>query len=205
MTTIFLIVGLGNPGSAYVMTNHNVGFACADFLADSLDFPVLREKFNGLYSEKTFEITTAGDRRAYQKIIILKPQTFMNSSGVSVQKFIQFYKINPENVVVIHDDLDLKPGTIRIKFSGSSGGHNGIKSIENIIGSGFWRIRVGIGRPDCKDYPTKDYVLAKISDELKQKLPVVFKAISNNIKEFLLEKHPKSISISKIKVDANPS
>ncbi len=202
MITIFLIVGLGNPGSAYASTNHNVGFISVDFLAKTLGFPPFKENFNGLYSEKTFDETTNDGKHDFYKVIILKPQTFMNSSGISVQKFVKFYKITSSNVIVIHDDLDLKPGDIKIKFSGSSGGHNGIKSIDNTIGTEYWRVRIGIGRPGNKEYPIKDYVLAKIPDELKEKLPSVLKNISNNIKDFLLEAGSKSKTISKIRIES---
>ncbi len=193
MLTVFLIVGLGNPGVAYANTNHNMGFKCVDYLASALKFPDFKERFDGLYSELLI-----GDC----KFLLLKPQTYMNLSGTSVKKFVQYYKIDLKNIVVIHDDLDLKPGVLKIKCGGSSGGHNGIKNIDNAIGSDYWRIRIGIGRPDNKEFAINDYVLAKMSDVLETKLPIIFKAISTHIVVFLKELSPKTQSIYKIKSDA---
>lgn len=193
MLTTFLIVGLGNPGILYADTNHNMGFRFVDYLASALNFPKFKSLFNGLYSELLFDNC---------KIILLKPQTYMNLSGDSVQKFVQYYKIKLGNVVVIHDDLDLNPGVIKIKCGGSSGGHNGIKSIDEKIGTDYWRIRIGIGRPEDKNITVNNYVLAEMSTELREKLPTIFMAISSNIFVFLRELAPKSQSISKIKSDA---
>ena len=189
ITTIFLVVGLGNPGSAYENTNHNVGFLCIDFLVKSFELSPFKKKFDSLYTEKSFDNF---------KVVFTKPQTFMNLSGEAIQQFVHFYKVNPMNIVVIHDDLDLLPGKVKIKFSGSSGGHNGIKSVDKCIGSEYWRIRVGIGRPEDKQILITDYVLSQITSKLKKQLLDVFNVISSNLKEFLLEASPKLKSISKI-------
>ena len=193
MLTVFLIIGLGNPGVSYAKTNHNMGFQCVDYLASELNFPGFKLWFDSLYSELVIENC---------KVILIKPQTYMNLSGTAVQKFVQYYKIDLKNIVVIHDDLDLQPGVIKIKCGGSSGGHNGIKNIDNAIGTDYWRIRLGIGRPDNKNISINDYVLSKISVELNEKLPTVFKAISANIVSFLNEPVPKTQSIANLKSDA---
>lgn len=193
MLQIFLIVGLGNPGLTYDNTNHNVGFQCIDYLSSALEFPEFKLQFDGLYSYSLFNNC---------RIILLKPQTYMNLSGSAVQKFVQFYKIAKSNIVVIHDDLDLEPGYLRIKCGGSSGGHNGMKNIDSAIGNEYWRIRIGIGRPENKNIPISDYVLSNMSNDLKNKLPAIFNAISTNLTTFLKELNPKTQAISKIKSNA---
>jgi PTH1 family peptidyl-tRNA hydrolase len=137
-----LIVGLGNPGDKYSRNRHNIGFMAADAIASRHGFPPFREKFRGLVAEGTI----AGD-----KVLILKPQTFMNSSGDSVEAATQFYKLTPADVTVIYDELDLVPGKSRIKRGGGNGGHNGLRSIDPRIGPDYRRIRLGIGHPGHKD------------------------------------------------------
>lgn len=173
---MFLIVGLGNFGLQYAYTRHNVGFLCADHMAHYLGFPEFKQKFDSLITEKNIN---------NNRFFIQKPQTYMNLSGISVNQAVSFYKMLPEEVVVIHDDIDLDPFEVKIKFSGSAGGHNGLKNIDSAIGKNYWRIRVGIGRPPSK-LEVSSYVLSKFySDEL-QKLQVVFDVISKNIVNFLL-------------------
>src|SRR5574344_122438 len=135
---MFLIVGLGNFGSEYVYTRHNVGFMTADSIAQEFSFGICKSKFDGLIAEGNV---------AGEKCMLLKPQTFMNLSGNSVVKAANFYKILPENIIVIHDDMDLELGKIKAKVGGGAGGHNGLKSIDANIGNGYNRIRIGVGQP----------------------------------------------------------
>jgi PTH1 family peptidyl-tRNA hydrolase len=137
-----LIVGLGNPGDKYRNNRHNIGFMAADAIASRHGFPAFREKYKGLLSEGSI----GGER-----VLVLKPQTFMNSSGESVEAVAQFYKLAPTDITVIYDELDLVPGKVRVKVGGGNGGHNGIRSIDPRIGPGYRRIRLGIGHPGHKD------------------------------------------------------
>jgi PTH1 family peptidyl-tRNA hydrolase len=134
-----LIVGLGNPGPEYLLTRHNAGFWFADALADRCGARFSRDKKLG--GEST-EVTIAGAR-----IRLLKPQTFMNLSGQSVAAAVAYYKIAPEHVLVVYDEIDLPAGRVRLKFDGGHAGHNGIRNIIEHIGAGFWRIRLGVGHP----------------------------------------------------------
>ncbi|MEY3028541.1 MAG: peptidyl-tRNA hydrolase [Pseudomonadota bacterium] len=137
MTGIKIFVGLGNPGGEYESTRHNVGFWFNDLIASNLKLSFEKSiKFNGLY-KKIPDL---------DNIHLLNPTTFMNDSGLSVAKILNFYKVKPEEILVIHDELDLLPGDIRLKNGGGHGGHNGLKSIISSIGTNtFWRLRIGIG------------------------------------------------------------
>ncbi len=139
---MFLVVGLGNPGSEYAATRHNVGFMAADELHRRYNFSPYRAKFDGLIAEGNIE---------GEKVYLLKPQTYMNLSGNSVIKAANFYKILPENIVVIHDDMDLPTDKIKAKKGGGSGGHNGLKSIDSCITPNYNRIRIGVGHPADKN------------------------------------------------------
>lgn len=142
--TIKLIVGLGNPGQKYDDTRHNAGFWAIDAIADSLGGRWTEErKFNGAVARMTVD---GVDLR------LLKPATFMNRSGQSVGPIAQFFKIAPEEILVIHDELDLPPGRMRLKCGGGHGGHNGLKDIQAALGSAdFWRLRIGVGHPGHRD------------------------------------------------------
>lgn len=129
-----LIVGLGNPGDDYSRTRHNIGFLAVDEIASRYACPLWKKKFRGF-------LTGVSD------FFILKPQTFMNLSGLSVAEAVAFYRLKPEDVVVFHDDLDLAPGQVKVKQGGGAGGHNGLKSLDAHIGPNYWRVRLGIGRP----------------------------------------------------------
>ena len=139
---MFLVVGLGNPGAEYAATRHNVGFMAADELHRRYNFSPWRAKFDGLIAEGLID---------GEKVYLLKPQTFMNLSGNSVVKAAHFYKILPQNIVVIHDDMDLPTDKIKAKIGGGAGGHNGIKSIDAAISPNYNRIRIGVGHPANKD------------------------------------------------------
>lgn len=150
---IKLIVGLGNPSDKYKNTRHNIGFMAIDLIAKESQAQMWKQNFNGLSTEATI---------GNQKVILLKPMTYMNNSGVSVQSCANFYKILPEEILVIHDELDIPLCKIKTKIGGGNGGHNGIKSIESRIGKEFHRLRIGIGRPEHKDQ-VSDYVLSNFS------------------------------------------
>ena len=126
----------------------------------------------------------------------------MNLSGQAVQQFVSFYKIETENIFVIHDDIDIKQNNIRIKFGGSSGGHNGIKNIDSLIGNNYWRIRIGVGRPENKDIPINDYVLSTIPEQQLENNNKIFKIISKNIEE-LITNNDKTKIINNVKSEIN--
>ena len=158
---MYLVVGLGNPESEYDNTRHNMGFKVIDKIAKDCDIKISQSKFKGLYTSEQIN---------GEKVIFLKPQTYMNASGESVIEFKKFYKIPAENIIVIYDDIDLKPGTIRIRKSGGPGTHNGMKSVVNCLNSeNFIRIRVGIGAPEYKD-DLINYVIGAIPETEKNKL-----------------------------------
>ncbi len=139
---MLLFVGLGNPGPQYADHRHNIGFMAVDAIASRLHFPAFRQKFSGLISEGSL---------GGEKVLLLKPQTFMNNSGKSVGDAMRFYKLKPENVTVFYDELDLVPGRIRTKRGGGAAGHNGIRSIDDHIGKDYRRIRLGIGHPGDRE------------------------------------------------------
>ncbi len=162
----FLIVGLGNPGAKYEMTRHNAGFLAVDLFAIKENFNVKKLKFHALVGDVKID---------GKKCLVMKPQTFMNNSGESVGEAAKFYKIPPENIVVISDDISLDIGNIRIKRKGSAGGHNGLKSIIAHLGSeNFIRIKVGVGKKPFADYDLADWVLGRFpkdkESDLKQAL-----------------------------------
>lgn len=153
-----LIVGLGNPGKEYENTRHNIGFQTIDLFAQKLGITISKIKFNGLY----VEILIHGE-----KVILLKPQAYINLSGEVIHKFVDFYKIKISDILIIHDDLDLEIGTFKLKKKGSSGGHNGLKNIElHLKTQEYPRIKIGIS--NNKSIDTKDYVLGKLSNSEKE-------------------------------------
>ncbi|WP_119678043.1 aminoacyl-tRNA hydrolase [Indioceanicola profundi] len=139
---MMLVVGLGNPGPEYERHRHNVGFMAVDDVHRRFGFSPWRRRFQGLSAEGTV---------GGEKILALKPQTFMNLSGQAVGEAMRFYKMIPDQVVVFHDELDLPAGRIRVKRGGGHGGHNGLRSIDDHIGKDYWRVRVGIGHPGSKE------------------------------------------------------
>lgn len=175
---MLLCVGLGNPGQQYLMTRHNIGFMAVDAVAHSHDFPSFKKKFQSEYSERKIDNATVG---------LLKPQTFMNLSGSSVQSAMAFYKLKPEQIIVIHDDLDLVPGQIKIKFGGGAGGHNGLKSIDQSIGNNYWRLRLGIGHPGDRHLVTP-YVLSAFPPSDHEWLVILLQKIAQEFAHLLSEK-----------------
>ena len=165
-----LIVGLGNPGPEYVAHRHNIGFMAVDEIARQHAFPPFRQKFSALVSEGQID---------GEKIMLVKPQTFMNRSGDSVAQAAQFYKLGPSDVSVIHDELDLAPGKVRIKSGGGNGGHNGLRSLESHLGKGFIRIRLGIGHPGHKDR-VHSHVLSNFHKAENEWLEPLLDALARN-------------------------
>ena len=158
----WLLVGLGNPGSNYARTRHNVGFRVLELLAGEEHVRINRSKFQGL----TAEITVDG-----RKVLLLQPQTFMNLSGQSVQQAARYYHIPPERVIVIFDDISLPVGKLRVRPQGSAGGHNGIKSIILNLGSDqFPRVKVGVGAKPHPDYDLADWVLSNFTAQEEKAL-----------------------------------
>lgn len=150
-----LIVGLGNPGKEYEQTRHNVGFMSIDSIANHYNVKLNKNKFDGLYTEFNHK---------GEKIILLKPCKYMNLSGEVIKSYISFYKIDPNDILIICDDLDTPIGTYRLRYKGSSGGHNGLKNIELNIGTqNYKRIKIGIS--NNKNIDTKNYVLGKFNNE----------------------------------------
>lgn len=164
---MWLIVGLGNPGQKYELTRHNAGFLAVDALLDKFGGQ-FKQGFSGQVGRIAIENIPA---------IVVKPETFMNKSGLSVQQAMAFHKIPLQQVIVIHDELDLPLGALRVKQGGSNGGHNGLKDISRLLGDNYFRIRIGIGRPAIKG-DEANYVLHPFRDEeIKLLEPVLIKSI----------------------------
>ncbi len=151
---MYIIAGLGNPGKEYTGTRHNVGFDTLDYLAEKYNVKINKLKFNSVYGE----VSINGE-----KVMLVKPVTYMNRSGIAIDEIVKFYKIPVENLIVIYDDIDIPVGTLRIRPQGSPGTHNGMKSIIQHVGTNFPRIRIGIGRNP--DMDLADYVLQRFNKE----------------------------------------
>lgn len=163
----WLIVGLGNPGREYEKSRHNCGFRALDILAENLSCKVDKLKFQGLYGQVTYNGA---------KVFLLKPQTFMNLSGRSVLQFSAYFNIPPQRIIVLFDDISLEPGRLRIRANGSAGGHNGIKSIIQEVGSQeFPRVKIGVGAKPNPDYDLADWVLSSFSANDEKALAVSLK------------------------------
>lgn len=170
-----MIVGLGNPGKEYINTRHNVGFMIVDEYAKKYDINDFKMKFNGLYAKFMHND---------ENFILLKPQSYMNLSGTVIKKFSDYFKIKPEDILVIHDDLDLPVGKIKIKFKGSSGGHNGIKNIiENLNTEIFPRFKIGISKDSS--IPYINYVIGNFSEHDLNVINKIYEFSSNIIDDFL--------------------
>ena len=163
-------VGLGNPGAQYALHRHNVGFMAADIIADVHGFSPWSKKFRSLIAE---------GRIGHHRVMLLKPQTFMNDSGDAVQQAMHFYKLDMDGLVVFHDELDLAPFKVKVKIGGGTAGHNGLRSIDASLGPDFRRVRIGIGHPGPgrKDLVTP-YVLGNYSKAEMEPLSDVLAAIS---------------------------
>ncbi len=163
---MFIVVGLGNPGQQYEQTRHNIGFITINAVAENHGVRIDHEKWNAL---------TAECRIGTEKVLLMKPLTFMNNSGEAVGEAARFYKVPPENVIIISDDISLSPGTVRIRRSGTAGGHNGLKSIISHLGSdNFPRIKIGVGERIHPNEDLVDHVLGKFG---KEDIPLMNEAI----------------------------
>lgn len=170
-----LIVGLGNPGKEYAKTRHNIGFMAIDYFCNLHNLSFQKEKFDGLYLQ-----TIIND----EKVIILKPQKYINLSGEVISKYLDYFKIKVSDMLIVHDDLDLKLGKYKLKAKGSSGGHNGLKNIElHLHTNEYYRWKIGISNDKTID--TKDYVLSKISKEDLDTLTPIIKLTDQIIPDFI--------------------
>ena len=173
----WLIVGLGNPGREYERSRHNCGFRAIDLLADQLGCRIDRAKFQGLYGQCSY---------AGKKLMLLKPQTYMNLSGRSVLQLSAYFNIPPQRIIVLFDDISLAPGRLRIRGNGSAGGHNGIKSIISELGSqDFPRVKIGVGAKPNPDYDLADWVLSSFSASDEKALAVSLKNAADAVKTII--------------------
>lgn len=191
MTNDFLIVGLGNPGEHYHSTRHNIGFLIVDQLATSWGEKTCREKWQALYTSTSV---------LGKNLHIIKPLTFMNRSGKAVAQYFRFFKILPDHLLVIHDDLDMAPGRIKLVKGGGAGGHNGIKSIvENLGTSDYFRLKIGIGRPGKggihPDIPVENYVLSKFNEADRNIVESRYQSIQQGVELFLQGETAKALGL----------
>jgi PTH1 family peptidyl-tRNA hydrolase len=173
-----LLVGLGNPGPEHAKQRHNIGFLALDRIVERHGFGPWSKRFQGLFAE---------GRVNGEKVLALKPQTFMNRSGDSVQQAVHFYKLPVDDVVVLYDELDLVPGKVRVKLGGGAAGHNGIRSIDAALGPDFWRVRLGIGHPGHKDRVT-GYVLQNFAKADQDWVVSLLDAVADEIPLLLADK-----------------
>ncbi|WRS27033.1 aminoacyl-tRNA hydrolase [Oscillospiraceae bacterium MB08-C2-2] len=165
----WLVVGLGNPGREYEQTRHNAGFIALDYIAREMGIPLKKVRFKSWCGDGTL---------AGQRVLLLKPSTYMNNSGEAVGEAASFYKIPPERIVILFDDVSLEPGAMRIRRDGSAGGHNGIKSILQHLGSdAFPRVKIGVGQKPNPSYDMAAWVLGKLSSEDTKKMEPLWDAI----------------------------
>jgi len=174
-----LLVGLGNPGKEYDLTRHNIGFACLDAFVDKTD------AMEPWMQKKDLKCLLSSGQIGEARVLAIKPQTFMNLSGEAVQATAAFYKLSPENIVVLHDELDVAFGQIRLRMGGSSAGHNGIKSITQHLGEGYGRVRIGIGPKRPVRIKSEDFVLQKFSDEEQAQLPNLTQEVNALLSEYV--------------------
>ena len=175
---MLVLVGLGNPEAKYKLNRHNVGFMAIDSIVANYKLAPYKTKFQSQIVTKKINDTP---------VIFSKPQTFMNLSGKSIGNILNFYKLKCENVIVIHDDLDLNLGTVKTKIGGSSGGHNGLKSLDSIIGKNYRRLRIGIGHPGDKTL-VNNYVLGDFSKSENVIINILIKNISLNFDKIIKKK-----------------
>lgn len=192
-----IIAGLGNPGSEYAKTRHNVGFMFVDALAGKLGVTEWKDKFEAKIGET---------RIGSEKVLLVKPQTYMNESGRSLGPLMSFYKLEPEDLIVVHDDMDIPAGTIRIRKKGSAGGHNGIKSILAHVGDEhFPRVRIGIGRP-LPGWTVVNHVLApfpeedakQVAEAIEYLIPAVECIVKEDIDKAMNQYNPKKAKKAKV-------
>lgn len=180
------IVGLGNPGKNYEKTVHNLGFMAIDYFADNNNFKFSKSKYFGKVAEGNIN---------GEKVILLKPETFMNLSGKSVEDLVHSLKLDLSRLIVILDDIDLPFGDIRVRSKGSAGTHNGLRDIVQKLGENFSRIRIGVGRPENADLAT--YVLSKISEDKQKLLNDKFEKVSKILEYFISHKSVEGIDVNR--------
>ena len=174
-----VILGLGNPGRSYTWTRHNVGFLLLDCLAKRHEIEISRRGMKSLYGR---------GRIGPEEVILAKPQTFMNLSGEAAQRLLQFFKLTPENAIVLHDDLDLPWGKVRVRVRGGDGGHKGIRSIMEALGNGgFVRFKIGIGRPERASQDPADFVLEPITGEKREEFKAMMEGNAEALEILILE------------------
>lgn len=169
----YIVAGLGNPGDEYKLTRHNIGFLAIDYIAEKCGVRIDRVKFHAL----TAEVRIGGAR-----VLLMKPTTFMNNSGVAIGEAAAFYKVPPENVIVLHDEISFAPGLFRIRRKGSAGGHNGLKSIiAQLSSDAFPRVKIGVGQKPSPEYDLVDWVLGKFPksdlDLISAKYPDIYSSV----------------------------
>ena len=191
---MFLFVGLGNPGAKYASNRHNVGFMAADVMHTAHHFGPWRKKFQGELSEGSL---------GGEKVLLLKPQTFMNESGRSVGEAVRFHNIPLDHVFVFYDELDLEPGKVRVKLGGGAAGHNGIRSIAQHITPDFMRVRLGIGHPGVKDM-VMPHVLGDFAKSDREWLVAMLDAVADNAALLIEGAEAKFQSIVHLKVNPPP-
>ena len=172
---MLLFVGLGNPGRQHAGQRHNIGFMALDAIARAHNAPPFRSKFQGLVTE----ITLAGAR-----VALLKPETYMNESGRAVGEALRFYKLEPKDITVFHDELDIAAGSVRVKTGGGNAGHNGLRSITALVGNDYRRVRLGIGHPGHKDL-VLNYVLGPFAKSEQGWLEVMCDAVADQAAELV--------------------
>ena len=177
---IRLLVGLGNPGTRYERNRHNIGFMAVDAVVRRHGVGALRSKFQSVIAEGSI----AGER-----VYVQKPQTYMNASGDAVGEAARFYKIAPDEIAVIHDEIDLAPGKLKVKRGGGSAGHNGLRSIDDAVGEDFWRVRLGVGHPGVKEL-VQPYVLQNFDAEEMQWVTPLIDAVAEALPLLLNDDAP---------------
>lgn len=187
-----LIVGLGNPGPRYADNRHNIGFLAVDEIVRRYSFGPIRTKFHGAIAEGTI---------GTEKVVCLCPTTFMNDSGRAVQAAQQFYKLDTSDIIVIHDEIDLPLGKVRVKRGGGAGGHNGLRSIDAHIGPDYWRIRLGVGHPGVKEM-VKNFVLMDFGKEERKLVDEINAVCAENLP--LLLSADENKFMTKINLILNP-
>ncbi|MGB1361310.1 MAG: aminoacyl-tRNA hydrolase [Alphaproteobacteria bacterium] len=188
---MFLLVGLGNPGNEYTNTRHNVGFMALDNIVQRYNFSDYNKKYDGLVATGTIK---------GEKVIALKPQTYMNKSGISVSQAVNFFKIPLENVIVFYDELDLPTGKVRVKAGGGNGGHNGLKSIDAHAGKEYVKVRIGIDHPGDKN-KVSGYVLSKFTTDEQ----IIIDSVNDEISRYseLLIENNEGEFMNKITLNTN--
>ena len=179
-----LIVGLGNPGKKYQYTRHNIGYMAIENIISAQENYKIKNKFNSVIYEAVLD---------KNRIILVKPETYMNNSGDAVSQIANFYKIDSKDIFVLHDELDIPFGKIRIKSGGGNAGHNGLKSISNKIDNSYVRVRLGIGHPGKKE-KVSGHVMGNFTGSEKDKLNQILNYLTNNINEILNKKESFSIN-----------